>query len=399
MADIIGFIFSGIATFFVNPLLYLLLIALFLYSAQRVRRERRSFRVKAYGMFNTVFASVAPSLLVGLAATIVLLVAGISLTPGVMALLSAAYVITLFTCRQSFLSPAVAGGLTVLAAYFTPTLQTPYSLINGWIADIRTIDYVSFGIFLVVGMLAETALVYFWGAQQTSPRLISSKRGGLIGAHEACQLWIAPLFFLVPIPGGIPSVGNWPFVSGGASFSFAIFPLGVGIAQLITHAMPQPAVRQTAHWLMALSGITAIFIAAGYLLHLPLLIALGGAAALVGRLLLIWYHRHLRKTRPFYYLMPNRGLRVVGTIPHSLGARMGIIPGEEILRVNDSEVGSVGDFYEALQRHAAYCKLEVIDRFGEQRFEKGPIHEDDNYKIGLLFLEGDQWNLKQKTNS
>lgn len=399
MADIIGFIFSGIATFFINPLLYLLLIALFLYGAQRVRRERRSFRVKAYGMFNTIFSSIAPSLLVGLAATIVLLAAGISLTPGVIVLLSLAYIMTLFTFRQSFLSPAVAGGLALIAAYFMPALQTPYSLINGWIGDIRTIDYVSFGIFLVVAMLAETALVYFWGAQQTSPRLISSKRGSLVGAHEACQLWIAPLLFLMPVPGAISSIGPWPFVSGGASFSFAIFPLGIGIAQLITHALPKPAVRQTASWLMASAGITAIFIGAGYLLHMPLFVMLGGVAALVSRLLLTWYHHHLRETQPFYYLMPNRGLRVIGAIPHSLGARMGIIPGEEILRVNDLEVSSVDEFYEALQKHAAYCKLEVIDRFGEQRFEKGPIHEDDNYKIGLLFLEGDQWNLKQKTNS
>ncbi|WP_262392944.1 hypothetical protein [Sporolactobacillus inulinus] len=54
MSDIIGLIFSSVASFFMNPLLYLLILALFAYNAQRVRRERLSFRVKAYGMFNTI---------------------------------------------------------------------------------------------------------------------------------------------------------------------------------------------------------------------------------------------------------------------------------------------------------------------------------------------------------
>lgn len=399
MMDIVWFVFSGIATFFVNPIVYLLVLALFLYSAQRVRRERRSFRVKAYGMFNTIFASVLPSLIVGLIGSLALIVAGVSLAPGVIVLFSLAYFVMLLTCQQRLLSPAIAGGLTLVAAYLIPVVQTPYPLINRWIAEIHALDYLSFGIFLIVGLLVETMLIYFWGANQTSPRLISGNRGGLVGAQEACQLWIAPLFFLVPVSGAIPAIGPWPFVSDGTSFSFAIFPLGVGLAQLITHALPKQAVRQTARWMMATSCISAIFVGAACLLRLPILVVVGGVAALISRLFLVWYHHHLRETRPFYYVMPNRGLRLIGVIPHSLGARLGIIPGEEILRVNDLEVGSVFEFYDALQKHAAYCKLEVIDRFGEQRFVKGPIHEDDDYKIGLLFLENDQWNLKQKTNS
>lgn len=398
MIDTIGFILSGIATFFLNPIVYLLVIALFLYSAQRVRRERRSFRVKAYGMFNTIFASIGPSLLIGLSGSVVLTLAGVGLTPGVIVLLSGAYFVTLLTCQQRFLSPALACGLTLAAAYFMPVFTTPYPLVNQWIKDIHTMDYLSFGIFMTVGLLAETTLIYFWGARQTSPRLISSRRGGLVGAHEACQLWIVPLFCLVPVPGAIHAIGQWPFIANGTSFSFALFPLGVGIAQLITHALPVATIQKTARWMLLTSCATAVFVGVFYFFHLPILVVLGGIAALISRLVLVWYHHHLRETRPFYFIMPNRGLRVVGAIPNSLGARMGIIPGEEILRVNDLEVSSVYDFYEALQKHAAYCKLEVIDRFGEQRFAKGPIHEDDDHKIGLLLLEADEWNLERKTN-
>lgn len=396
MSDIIGLIFSSVASFFMNPLLYLLILALFAYNAQRVRRERLSFRVKAYGMFNTIFASIIPSILVGLCGSIVLAVTGASLAPGVIVLLSLATAAVLLTCQQRLLSPAIAGGVTVIAAAVMPAFHTPYTFLNRWIEEIHSIDYVSFGLFLTVALLMESTLVFFWGTQQSSPRLIGNYRGGLVGAHEACQLWIAPLFLLVPVSGAIPSVGAWPFVSNGSSFSLALFPLGVGIAQLITYSMPRPAVRQSALWMLATAGVMAAFVGAALFLHQSIFIVLGGAVVLISRLALVWYHHHLRQTRPFYFLMPNRGLRVIGAVPHSLGKRMGIVPGEEILRVNDLEVSSVSEFYEALQKHGAYCKLEVFDRFGEQRFVKGAIHENDNFKIGLLFLERDEWNMQAK---
>ncbi|MCO7176460.1 cell division protein [Sporolactobacillus kofuensis] len=398
MVDSLKVILYGIASFFLNPILYLLFIALFVYSAQRVRRERRSFRVKAYGMFNSIFASIGPSLLIGMMVSVVLVLAGVSLKPGVLVLFSAGYLVTLLICQQRFLSPALASGITLAAAYFMPVIHTDYPLVNSWIIDIHRMDYLSFGIFMTICLLAETALVFFWGASQTSPRLISSHRGGLVGAHEACQLWIAPILFLVPMPDAVGAIGHWPFVSSGASFGFALFPLGIGFAQLITHELPAFATRQTSRWMLLTACATAIFSGVFYFIHLPLLIVIGGLIALVSRLTLVWYHHHLRETRPFCFLMPNNGLRVIGTIPHSLGARMGIEPGEEICRVNDQEISSVYEFYEALQKHAAYCKLEVIDRFGQQRFAKGPIHEDDDHKIGLLFLESDHWKFNQKTN-
>lgn len=397
--DIVGTFFWGIFSFFINPLLYLLVIALFLYSAQRVRRERLSFHVKAYGMFNTIFASMMPSLMIGIAGSVVLLVSGVSLTPGVLVLLTLAYTVTLFTCRLRFLSPAIAVGLALVSAYLIPDFRTASSTINHWLMDIQHINAVSFGVFLVMTLAVETVLIFFWGAHQTSPRLIDSHRGGLVGAHEACQLWIVPLMILVPTHGAVSPVGLWPFFSDGSSFGLALFPVGVGIAQLITHTLPRPAVRQSALWMLITTCGAALIVAAAALFRLPLLVLLAAAAVFISRLILVWYHHHLRETRPFYFVMPGRGLRVIGVIPHSLGARMGIMPGEEIRRANDRDISSVDDFYAALQKHAAYCKLEVIDRFGEQRFAKGPIHENDDYKIGLLFLEADQWDLKQKTNS
>ncbi|WP_353947482.1 PDZ domain-containing protein [Sporolactobacillus sp. Y61] len=390
MADIVRSILSGLASFFLNPVFYLLVAGLFLFSAQRVRRERRSFHVKAYGMFNTIFRSIVPSLLMGLSGSVLLLVSGTALTQGVIVLFSCAYLVIMLTTQLRFLSPAIAGGLAMPAAWFMPDFQTPFSLINRWISEIREVNFFSLGVFVVVCMLMECLLVYLWGASQSSPRLINSRRGGLAGAHEASELWIVPLLLLLPSPSGpIGSAGPWPFIPDtGSSYGLIMFPLGVGIAQLITHTLPGRAVRETGHWLLICTGFTALFVGLAWPdLHLPFMAVIGGLLALVGRLGLVWYHHYLRESRPFYYTMPNQGIRVIGVIPHTPGARMGILSGEQILQVNDVTVTSEYDFYQALQKNPAYCKLEVLDRFGEPRFVKGTIHEGDSHRIGLLFLE------------
>ncbi|TGA97390.1 cell division protein [Sporolactobacillus shoreae] len=400
MADVIRSILLGIAAFFINPVFYLLVVGLFLFSAQRVRRERRSFRVKAYGMFNTIFRSIAPSLIIGAAGSALLLISGTALPAGTIVLISCAYLAIMLTTQLRFLSPAIAGGLSLIVVYFMPDVHTSYPLVNQWIAGIRHTSFLSLGVFIAVGMLAESVLVYLWGANQPSPRLINSRRGGMVGAQEASELWIIPLFFLVPLSGPIGHIGFWPLIPGTRnSFGLALFPLGVGMAQLITYSLPKEAVRKTGHWLLITAGGFAVFIALAAVLRMPLFAVTGGALALVSRLALIWHQHVLRENKPFYYIRPNKGIRVIGVIPHSLGAKMGILPGEEIMRVNDIDVVSEYDFYQALQKHVAYCKLEVIDRFGEPRFAKGPVHEEDGHKIGLLFLESDQWNGNLKTKS
>lgn len=399
MTDLLLSILSGIASFFYNPIFYLLAAGLFLFSAQRVRRERRSFRVKAYGMFNTVFRSIVPSLMMGLAGSAVLLISGTALPAGILVLLSCAYLLIMLTTQLRFLSPAVAGGLTLVVAWFFPDIQTSWPLVNQWVDGIRHVSFFSLGVFVVIGMLIECLLVYVWGARQTSPRLINSRRGGLVGAHEASELWIVPLFLLVPFAGPVGHIGPWPFIpDAGQSFGFALFPLGAGIVQLVTHTLPERAVRETGHWLLICTAGTAICVGLAWpALHLPYMAAVGGAVALAGRLVLIWHHHNLREKRPFYFQMPGRGIRVIGVIPHSPGDRMGILPGEEILRVNQQDIVSEYDFYEALQKNPAYCKLEVIDRYGELRFTGGAVHQGDGHRIGLLFLESkNEWDKKTK---
>lgn len=380
-------ILKGILTIFYNPIFYLLLLGLILFGYQRVRRERRSFGIKVHGVLNNMFEGIMPSLMMGALGTIVLLGAGIALPPGVIVLLSCCYFLVMLTVQLRYLAPSIAVGAAMVIAYILPDLQTGVSLIDHWIADIRHVSFNSFGMFAILTMVIECLLVYIWGGHRTSPRLINSKRGKKVGAHEASQLWIVPLFFLVPMTAGhVGQTGWWPF-SDGAHFGFVFFPLGVGLQQLITHKLPKKAVRESGHWLLITVVVSAILVGLGIYFDLSILIVSAAGLALLSRLGLVIYHHYLLDYKSFYFLEAAKGLRIVGVIPNSPADRMAIKPGEVVTRVNGQPSRTETEFYYALQSNLAYCKLDVSDYNGETRFVKGAIHEGDYHKIGLLFLE------------
>ncbi len=126
-------ILKGILTLFYNPVLYLLIIGLLLFGYQRVRRERRSFGIKVYGVFNNVFGSILPSLIMGLIGTAILLVAGVALPVGMIVLISFCYLLLMLTTQLRYLSPSIAIGVAGIIAYVFPPVETGSQLINGWI--------------------------------------------------------------------------------------------------------------------------------------------------------------------------------------------------------------------------------------------------------------------------
>ncbi|MFC7393859.1 PDZ domain-containing protein [Scopulibacillus cellulosilyticus] len=382
-------ILKGILTLFYNPLFYLLLIGLVLFGYQRVRRERVSFGVKVYGVFNNIFASIAPSLIMGLIGTVALLIMGVSLPSGVIVLMVICHLLVMLTLRLRYLSPAIILGMTMIISDLLPHFDTGVSLINSWLNDIYHVSYLSFSLFFLVSLFIESFLVLFWGHKQTSPRIINSKRGKKVGAHEASYLWIVPLFFLMPTTGGLNHHGWWP-LSPGANFGFVLFPLGIGLQQLITYSLPKRAVKETGIWLLLISVLTAVIAGAGLLWDMKAFIIVAAAFAMISRLILVFVHQYQLEKRPFFFSTKSDGLMIIGVIPHSPADRMNLREGEIIKKVNDQDVLTEKDFYQALQSNMAYCKVEVVDVSGEPRFERGSIHEGDYHTIGLLFLELDR---------
>lgn len=379
-------ILKGIISLLIQPLTYLLILGLVLLGLQRVRRERRSFGLKVYGTFNEVWFAVSPSLLMGLIGSIILMGLGIALPTGVVILLTITYIITMLSLQFRYLSPLLAVSLAILVMAFFPTFNNGSGQLAIWFGQIKHGYLWEMGVLLAVGALMEGVLLIFWGWRHSSPRLINSKRGKKVGAQEASHMWILPFLFLLPVGGHIDRLAWWP-LSHGVHFGLVLFPLGVGVQQLITYSLPKKALQRSGQWIVITAVIIGLLVAASYFYWTKPLILIAAVFAILSRLGIVLFHHYLLDTKPFYYKDGPEGLRVVGIIPGTPAASMDVRIGEVIVNVNGREVHSEPDFYEGLHQNLAYCKIDVLDQEGEVRFVKGMTHENDLHNIGFLFIE------------
>ena len=65
---------------------------------------------------------------------------------------------------------------------------------------------------------------------------------------------------------------------------------------------------------------------------------------------------------------------------------MQLIPGESIYKVNGTIITGGHSFYEALQQHKPYIKLEVLNLNGDIRFVQRAMYETDPHELGILFV-------------
>nr|WP_284730492.1 PDZ domain-containing protein [Bacillus sp. SM2101] len=93
---------------------------------------------------------------------------------------------------------------------------------------------------------------------------------------------------------------------------------------------------------------------------------------------------------PFYFSQRDHGLVVLAIISQSPAEKMAIQVGEMITKVNGVTVRSVEEFYEAIQKNSAFCKLEVIDVNGQVRFTQRALYDGEHHELGILFVQDDK---------
>ena len=77
----------------------------------------------------------------------------------------------------------------------------------------------------------------------------------------------------------------------------------------------------------------------------------------------------------------------MGVIPESAAEKMGLKVGEFITKVNGEMATNEESFYEALQKNAAHCKLEVLDHNDQIRLLQRALYEEDHHELGILFAK------------
>ncbi|WP_214810569.1 PDZ domain-containing protein [Exiguobacterium sp. s127] len=355
-----------------SPILWLAILVSVVIGIRRVRRERNLFRSKSRDQRTDIFETLLPGLLVGIVLSAISLSLQVTVSPVFIVAFTALAAVTLVIGVVRFNLPLWPLSVLALIGWFVTDERMD---------GIKEVDATTLLLLASLTLLAELALVAWRGQKQLSPSLVLSKRGRFIGGLSANKLWLIPL--LVIVPGS--SLEEWF-----PRFAFPeyvplvlFFPLGFSF--LFTGKLPaelmRPLIRSR-----VITLLLAVLLTLGayvtnreeWLFGLPLLLVL--------HIILHQRVKRLNRSATPIFLNGKRGVVILGTFPGLPASEMGLVPGEAIYKVNGDFVDSETSFYEAIQKHKPYLRLEVMNHNGDVRFAQRAFYEQDHHELGIMFV-------------
>jgi hypothetical protein len=376
-----------IGRIFINPLLYIALIAAVLLGYYRVKRERRTFRTRIVWGWTEFSGFLKDGLKYAVIFSVIFAGAGL-LVPlewlTALSIVSIILVVSGFYTAGSFVYLAAAAvGLGWLFRHNDWSLNLGITDFNGY--------YVAWEWLLPVALLAgafiiaEGLMISKTGARSASPRLEKSSRGLTAAAYDSKRLWLIPV--LLAVPGSLIEdvAPYWPQIPiGASSFSFILFPFVFGFQNRARKTLPVYLYPKIGKMIRQL-GIGIALLALASLLWAPMaVIALALGAA--GRLAITIYFEKQERQGNHVVTPQAQGLMIVDVLPGSPAHKMGLLRGEVIRKVNGLSVSNETELYEAIQVNAAHCRLEVLDHNRELRLRQHVIFRHDHHRLGLIVV-------------
>ncbi len=380
---------KGTGKLLLHPVFYYLFIVAAILGVSRVKRERKDFHVRAENAYFELRQLLPLGLIVGLVLSITIIFVGLVI-PIETILFTAGFTILLsLTTKIRLISPAYTLGFAFFVTIFALDGQWSLPTFLTSITDSEQVIFPSIAVLLALLIIGEGILIFKNARKGTSPKLIVSKRGQIIGVHEVKRLWMIPLFLIIPGEALQAPFEWWPVFSiAGKSYSIMLVPFAVGFFQQIQGSLPIEAIKATGKKVITLGIIMAMLSVSG--LWMPLASIAVVALAIIGRELITLRQRMRDESKPFYFSKKNHGVTILGIIPESPASHMGLRIGELITKVNGIYVHDKKGLYEALLKNRAHCKLEVLDISGEVRFTQRALFEGDHHELGILFVQDER---------
>ena len=380
---------KGVGMLFLHPLFYYLFFIAAILGVSRVKRERKNFHVRAENAYFELRQLLPLGILIGLCLSIISIIAGLVI-PFETVLFTAAFTFLLsLTTKVRWMAPAYTLGFAFFATIFALDQQWSLPSIFTSIANSEQTVFPSIAVLLSVLLIGEGVLIFKNGKKGTSPKLIKSKRGQIVGAHEVKRVWMLPMFLVIPGDALQPLFEWWPIFSvAGETYSIILVPFAIGFYQQIQGNLPIDIVKSIGKRVIGLGILVMLLSISGY--WSPLASIAVVAIAIIGREIITLKQRINEENLPFYFSKRNHGVMILGIIPESPANHMALQIGELITKVNGIQVHNKKGFYEALLKNRAHCKLEVLDVNGEIRFTQRALFEGDHHELGILFVQDDR---------
>lgn len=376
----------GVGRMFLNPLLYWVLILLFIAGARRVKEERKHFGVKINNYFKEIRRTFWFSFLFGVMISIISLSFGFVWTIEFVYLFAIITIILSITGSFHLLSPAYTLGFTFFLYMLIPILPLDSVPFLSTFPLFANREWTMFVGLVALLMFIEAFLLMQTKESDLFSRVSLSERGVWLGEQQIKRLLVLPFFLFIPtqeVTGLEPLIPY--FQIGNASFYVTVVPLILG-SQLTTVAAPMMTFKkEVIRQKLILATIVLAFAIASYFYPVFVLIAM--VFAIIGTEWITYRSRLRNRYGTPFFAPQKRGIRVLTTLPGSRAEELEIVPGEVITKVNGIEVTNSQEFYEALQQSGAFFKLEVLDHNDEVRFIQSAFFAKDHHELGLIFPE------------
>lgn len=361
------------------PLLWLAIVYAGWLAHRRISLERKTFRIAINPRWIEVGHFVGHGLLAGLALSCCTLVLGAMvnmqwwLVYQLIAILSLLVAARWQNVSATFLISALV--------YAGATFIWPQYQMEGQ-ASLLAELLVIIGLVTVINSVLQR-----WDAEATvTPRVMTSKRGRLTAFFMSRQIYIAPVFFLVPGAIDMPSLGSWPVLNiGHQSYSLVILPLLLGFSLKAVKGLMKSVVTKNANsyliFGLLLVGFGLIAVAFPNWIIGMLTVALVLSCALQWRL-----SRRSAHERQLHFTKPYDGVFILGILRETPAAKMGLVVGDTIVECNGEAVSNNDNFYRAIQSQPTYCHLKVQDLNGEFRMAEGAIFADAPHELGVVLF-------------
>ena len=361
--------------FIYSPILLLFTLLLILFGYMRTKRERKMFHVRIEpwnkeikrGLFHGIFS--------GFAVSLILFGFGVVLSPDYLLALAILFTVLLVVGYSRLLTPA----------YFLLGAVFVLFLLEGYVDQVTLSNETLLGLLLLATLLlfVEALFIQRQSKYQASPVIQKTPRGRETSSFKHKQWWLLPVVLLVPGDWFESFSTLWPVFSIGESgYAVVLFPFVIGTAYHIKSSYPDAFMERVSRHVFVLSILSLIFTMIAYMYPPFALVGLGLLA--IGRLFINSWN--VRQDRQGDVHQIPEGLTIVSLLPETAAVDLGLKVGETIAKVNGERVYNEKEFYDALQKNAAHCRLEVIDRNGELRLIQRVLYADDHHRLGLVFM-------------
>lgn len=355
-----------IPRFFLNPMLYIILLLLMLQYRREVVLQRRLFNTRVSSAMWEVGRAMGRGMFGGLLITLFLFALGVSFTNNEILLLEGITVL-LGLMNMRYFHMGIGAGVLLILAYLAraiPVLEVEWvALLQESLAAIhpQSMALLAGAMFVMEGIWLGRG-----GREGFFPVIVDGKRGRTVGAYQIRRFSFYPMMVVL----------------GGAGSGFLPLPGIAGYTDIMKTGLPEEKLHhaQKGYWVIGL-GVLGV---AWFIPKAEVLMLLTGLWIFLGNEGIRWTGRWPGKGQsPFFSRVPT-GVKVMAIVPNSPASKMDIEAGDVIVKVNGVAVSHQNDIYPLLQRQSSFCKMEVLNKEGNIKYLHRSLYEGEPHGLGVI---------------